>query len=110
MVTEVKAVPAALGQRVLPVLPEPILVEAGIEVIPGQDLVGAALAALIGGIGLLAVAGLMRERQRAGTIGQASVAPVPSMLSMPSSSNAEARNRFSAWSSPRWPWLRQVRA
>ena len=39
--------------------------------------------------------------------GQASVAPVPSVLSMPSSSSAEARNRLSAWSRPRWLWLRQ---
>ena len=34
------------------------------------------------------------------TSGHASVAPVPSVLSMPSSSSAEARNRWSAWSRP----------
>ena len=41
------------------------------------------------------------------TSGHASVAPVPSVLSMPSSSSAEARNRCSALSSPRCAWLRQ---
>src|SRR3712207_9321102 len=36
-----------LGQRVLPVVPEPLLVQPGVQVVPGQDLV---LAALAGGV------------------------------------------------------------
>src|SRR6266542_4601262 len=31
-----------LGERVLPVVPQPLLVQAGVEVIPGQYLVGVA--------------------------------------------------------------------
>ena len=41
------------------------------------------------------------------TSGQASVAPVPSMVSRPSSIRADARNRLSALSRPRCEWLRQ---
>src|SRR3712207_8292385 len=36
-----------LGQRVLPVVPEPLLVQPGVQVVPGQDLV---LATLAGGV------------------------------------------------------------